>query len=68
MLTGVSSPADVEALPFDRRPAAVAADAAALAAALDELRPAPAAPAAGTSDPGRSATAHPPGRAKRIAN
>jgi HAD superfamily hydrolase (TIGR01450 family) len=66
MLTGVSSRADVEALPADRRPVALAADAAALAAALEELRPAPAAPTAGTSDPGRSVAASPPGRAERI--
>ena len=40
MLTGVSSRADVDALPAERRPVAVAVDAAALAAALDTLRPA----------------------------
>ncbi len=40
MLTGVSSRADVDALPAERRPVAVAVDAAALAAALETLRPA----------------------------
>jgi 4-nitrophenyl phosphatase len=38
MLTGVTSRAEVEALGADRRPDAVAADAAELAAALDRLR------------------------------
>ena len=37
MLTGVSTRAEVEALPADRRPTAVAADAAELAAALERL-------------------------------
>ena len=37
MLTGVTTPADVAALPDDERPTAVAADAAELAAALDRL-------------------------------
>ena len=37
MLTGVSTRAEVEALPTERRPTAVAADAAELAAALDRL-------------------------------
>jgi len=37
MLTGVTSLADVAALPIDRRPTAVAADAIALAAALSRL-------------------------------
>ena len=46
MLTGVSSRADVDALPPERRPVAVAADAAGLAAALAALRPAAARPAA----------------------
>ena len=46
MLTGVSSRADVEALPAERRPVAVAVDAAALAAALAAIRPAAARPAA----------------------
>jgi HAD superfamily hydrolase (TIGR01450 family) len=46
MLTGVSSRADVDALPAERRPVAVAVDAAALAAALDTLRPAAIRPAA----------------------
>ena len=45
MLTGVSSRADVDALPPERRPVAVAADAAGLAAALAALRPAAARPA-----------------------
>lgn len=40
MLTGVSSRADVDALPAERRPASVAADAAGLAAALAAIRPA----------------------------
>jgi len=40
MLTGVSSLADVDALPAEGRPVAVAADAAALAAALAAIRPA----------------------------
>jgi 4-nitrophenyl phosphatase len=40
MLTGVSSRADVDALPADRRPVALAVDATALAAALDAIRPA----------------------------
>jgi HAD superfamily hydrolase (TIGR01450 family) len=39
MLTGVSSREDVDALPAGRRPVALAADAAALAAALDSIRP-----------------------------
>jgi ribonucleotide monophosphatase NagD (HAD superfamily) len=39
MLTGVSSRADVDALPIGRRPVALADDAAALAAALDSIRP-----------------------------
>lgn len=39
MLTGVSSRADVDALPPGRRPVALAVDAAALAAALDAIRP-----------------------------
>jgi HAD superfamily hydrolase (TIGR01450 family) len=39
MLTGVSSRADVDALPAGRRPVALADDAAALAAALDSIRP-----------------------------
>ena len=46
MLTGVSSRADVDALPAERRPVAVAVDAAALAAALAAIRPAAARPAA----------------------
>ena len=46
MLTGVSSRAEVDALPSDRRPVAVAVDAAALAAALAAIRPAAARPAA----------------------
>lgn len=46
MLTGVSSRAEVEALPAERRPVAVAVDAAALAAALDTIRPAAVRPAA----------------------
>jgi 4-nitrophenyl phosphatase len=37
MLTGVTSPDQVAALPADGRPTAVATDAAALAAALDRL-------------------------------
>ena len=37
MLTGVSSRADVDALPHERRPAALAADADALAVALDAI-------------------------------
>jgi 4-nitrophenyl phosphatase len=37
MLTGVTTTAELEALPADRRPTAVAADAAELAAALEEL-------------------------------
>jgi 4-nitrophenyl phosphatase len=37
MLTGIARPADIDALPADERPTAVAADAAALAAALDRL-------------------------------
>lgn len=37
MLTGVSTRAEVDALPAERRPTAVAADAAELAAALDRL-------------------------------
>ncbi len=45
MLTGVSSRADVDALPVERRPASVAADAAGLAAALAAIRPAGARPA-----------------------
>ena len=39
MLTGVSSRADVDALPAERRPVALAEDADALAAALDSIRP-----------------------------
>jgi hypothetical protein len=39
MLTGVSSRADVDALAVERRPVALAVDAAALAAALDAIRP-----------------------------
>jgi glycerol-1-phosphatase len=39
MLTGVSSRADVDALPAGRRPVALADDASALAAALDSIRP-----------------------------
>jgi HAD superfamily hydrolase (TIGR01450 family) len=39
MLTGVSSSADVDALPQERRPIALAADAEALATALDKIRP-----------------------------
>jgi HAD superfamily hydrolase (TIGR01450 family) len=39
MLTGISSRADVDALPAERRPAALAVDAAGLAAALDAIRP-----------------------------
>ena len=39
MLTGVSSRADVDALPARGRPVALAVDAAALAAALDAIRP-----------------------------
>jgi 4-nitrophenyl phosphatase len=39
MLTGVSSRADVDALPVERRPVAVAVDAAALAAALAAICP-----------------------------
>jgi len=39
MLTGVSSRADVDALPAERRPVALAIDAAALAAALDAIHP-----------------------------
>jgi glycerol-1-phosphatase len=35
MLTGVTTPAQVDALPADRRPAALASDAAELAAALE---------------------------------
>ncbi len=46
MLTGVSSRADVDALPAERRPIAVAVDAAALAAALEAFRPAAIRPAA----------------------
>jgi HAD superfamily hydrolase (TIGR01450 family) len=46
MLTGVSSRADVDALPAEQRPVAVAVDAAALAAALAAIRPAAARPAA----------------------
>ena len=38
MLTGVSSQADVDRLPADRRPVALAADAAALAAAIEAIR------------------------------
>jgi ribonucleotide monophosphatase NagD (HAD superfamily) len=38
MLTGVSSRADVDALAAERRPVALAVDAAALAAALDAIR------------------------------
>ena len=45
MLTGVSSRADVDALPAERRPIAVAVDAAALAAALEAIRPAAIRPA-----------------------
>ena len=37
MLTGVTSRAEVEALPADRQPTAIAADAAELAAILDRL-------------------------------
>ena len=37
MLTGVSTRAEVEALPADQQPTAVAADAAELAAALERL-------------------------------
>ena len=40
MLTGVSSRADIDALPAEGRPVAVAADAAGLAAALAAIRPA----------------------------
>jgi 4-nitrophenyl phosphatase len=46
MLTGVSSRADVDALPAERRPVALAVDAAALAAALDAIRPTLVRPAA----------------------
>ena len=41
MLTGVSSRADLEALPEEARPDAVATDAAGLAAALDAIEPSP---------------------------
>jgi hypothetical protein len=37
MLTGISSRADLDALPPERRPDAVAADAAELAAALEAI-------------------------------
>ena len=37
MLTGITTPADVEALPHHERPDAVAATADELAAALDDL-------------------------------
>jgi 4-nitrophenyl phosphatase len=37
MLTGITTPADLEALPADERPTAVAADAAQLADALERL-------------------------------
>jgi len=37
MLTGVSTRAEVEALPADQQPTAIAADAEELAAALDRL-------------------------------
>jgi hypothetical protein len=37
MLTGVTTREDVDALPGDQRPTAVAADAGELAAALDQL-------------------------------
>ena len=37
MLTGVTTRAEVEALPVDQQPTAVAADAAELAAALERL-------------------------------
>lgn len=46
MLTGVSSRADVDALPAERRPIALAADAAGLAAALDTIHAAAMRPAA----------------------
>ena len=46
MLTGVSSRADVDALPAERRPLAVADDAAGLAAALAAIRPTAVRPAA----------------------
>ena len=39
MLTGITSRADVDALPDSERPTAVAADATELAAALDQLEP-----------------------------
>jgi HAD superfamily hydrolase (TIGR01450 family) len=39
MLTGVTTQAQLDALPGDRRPTAVASDAAELAAALDRLAP-----------------------------
>jgi HAD superfamily hydrolase (TIGR01450 family) len=51
MLTGVSSRADVDALPPERRPVAVAADAAGLAAALAAIRPAATRPAAAGGAP-----------------
>jgi HAD superfamily hydrolase (TIGR01450 family) len=41
MLTGVTTAADLEALPHDRRPDAVATDAAGLAAALEAMQPSP---------------------------
>jgi hypothetical protein len=43
MLTGVTSRAEVEALPAEQQPDVVAADAAELAAALERLDAAPAA-------------------------
>jgi HAD superfamily hydrolase (TIGR01450 family) len=46
MLTGVSSRADVDALPAGRRPVALAVDAAALAAALEAIHPTLVRPAA----------------------